>query len=647
MTAAPMPRGEREIFEAAIDLPPERRAAFLDEACAGDGALRARVERLLTAADEPSGFLDAPTLDRAAAGATAGPGEQVGDVIDRYKLLEVIGEGGFGTVYMAEQREPVQRRVALKIIKLGMDTKQVIARFEAERQALAMMTHPNIARVLDAGATDRGRPYFVMELVRGVPITEHCDANNLTLEQRLDLFIKVCAAVQHAHQKGVIHRDIKPGNILVTLHDGEPAPRVIDFGIAKATNARLTERTLFTEFRQFVGTPAYMSPEQAEMSGLDIDTRSDIYSLGVLLYEILVGAPPFDPARLRDNGYAEMQRAIREDEPERPSTRFSTLGDQRARVARARAAEPERIARLLKGELDWIILKAMAKQRARRYDTAAALAEDIRRYLADEPVLAGPPTARYRVAKFARRHRAPIAVGVAMAVLLVGALAGTTWGLVTAQRERDRALAAEAEERAQRLALEQQRAVTEELMATSSAWLQGAAEQLQRLVEEGTPPEFDDNGMFAGAGLNVGVTVAEETEAVGELANVVNEAFMSLGRALGEARARRAQAEGRLDALAGALDDWAAASISTDHDQQLFAAGQLIATAEATLGPQDPRVAELAASLALRAGAPSPGPHDAWRIETLERVVPRLDEQSPLRAAAMDALASLRAPDGG
>jgi hypothetical protein len=639
MTETPMPRTEQAIFEAVLDLPVADRAAYLDKACAGDDALRERVRRLLDAADA-TGFLDAPTLDHGAiTGGATDAGERPRDTIDRYRLLELIGEGGFGAVYMAEQREPVQRRVALKIIKLGMDTRQVIARFEAERQALAMMTHPNIARVLDAGATERGRPYFVMELVRGVPITKHCDDHRCTLEERLHLFIKVCNAVQHAHQKGVVHRDLKPGNILVTLHDGEPVPKVIDFGIAKATSGRLTDRTLFTEFRQFIGTPAYMSPEQAEMSGLDIDTRSDIYSLGVLLYELLVGAPPFEPERFRDKGYAELQRVIRDEQPPRPSTRFSTLGDARAGLAQFRDTEPDRVSRRLRGDLDWIVMKALEKQRTRRYDTAAALAEDVRRFLRNEPVAAGPPTARYRVAKFISRHRAPLAAGAAMLVLLVGALAGTSWGLLSAQRERDRAVAAEAEERAQRLALERQQQVTDELMTASTIWLQNAAEQMRRLVEEGVPPSFDEQNLPAGM-FEEG-PVAAETEAIGQMASVVGEVFQTVGRAFGEAHAARARAEGRLDALAGALDAWAEASVNDDLAAQVGAADRLIGTAAATLGENDPRAAELAAALAITLdNAP-----DAWRISHLQRAVDRLNTDSPVRAAAIDALESLRAPE--
>jgi len=364
------------------------------------GDVRAEVEALLAAHE-------------------AAPREGPGAVIGRYKLLQEIGEGGFGVVYMAEQTEPVRRKVALKVLKAGMDTGQVVARFEAERQALALMDHDHIARVLDAGATASGRPYFVMELVKGVPITQYCDEAQVDTRGRLELFLKVCAAVQHAHQKGIIHRDLKPSNVLVTLHDGEPVPKVIDFGIAKAIDQRLTERTLFTEFRQMIGTPEYMAPEQAELSGLDIDTRADIYSLGVLLYELLTGTKPFD---LKAKAFDEILRTIRETDPPRPSTRVSTLGDALVAVAGKRRTAPKQLGRILRGDLDWIVMRALEKDRSRRYETANGLASDIRRLLADEPVLATPPGAGYRLRKYVRRHR----VGVtAAAVVLLGVLVGT------------------------------------------------------------------------------------------------------------------------------------------------------------------------------------------------------------------------------
>jgi WD40 repeat protein/tRNA A-37 threonylcarbamoyl transferase component Bud32 len=401
-------------------------------------------------------------------GAGVGGTAMVGERVGRYKLLQPIGEGGFGTVYMAEQEQPVRRRVALKIIKLGMDTKAVIARFEAERQALAMMDHPNIARVFDAGATETGRPYFVMELVNGVPVTEYCDANRLTFRERLELFVPICQAVQHAHQKGIIHRDLKPSNVMVTLHDGRPMPKVIDFGIAKATQARLTEKTMFTEHHQMIGTPQYMSPEQAEMSGLDIDTRTDVYSLGVLLYELLTGTTPLDARELRSKAYGEMQRIIREIEPPSPSARLSTMGQLLATVSAQRRIEGRQLYRVLRGELDWIIMRCLEKDRTRRYESAAALATDVLHYLADEPVSAGKPSAIYRARKFVHRYRIQVAAAAALAASLLAGISVSTVGMVRAvnaerevrrqkdvlSQERDRVVAAETLEQQQRKAAE-------------------------------------------------------------------------------------------------------------------------------------------------------------------------------------------------
>jgi len=371
--------------------------------------------------------------------------EKPGDRIGRYKLLEQIGEGGCGVVYVAEQEEPVRRRVALKIIKLGMDTKAVVARFEAERQALAMMDHPNIAKVLDGGATETGRPFFVMELVKGVRITDYCDRNILSTAERLGLFIQVCHAIQHAHQKGIIHRDIKPSNILVTLHDGVPVPKVIDFGIAKATtDQRLTDKTLYTAIEQFVGTPAYMSPEQAELSGLDVDTRSDVYSLGVLLYELLTGKTPFDAKRFVEAGLDEIRRIIREEDPPRPSTRISTLdaGEQTAIAKRCHAELPKLLG-LVHGDLDWIVMKTLEKDRTRRYETANGLASDIERHLNNEPVVARPPSNLYRLQKMARRNKLAFAAAGAVTAALVIGLGVSTWMFFNEKEARQRAVAAE------------------------------------------------------------------------------------------------------------------------------------------------------------------------------------------------------------
>src|SRR5260370_440862 len=391
MAIADQPNREKEIFEQALDITPtEERLRFLTGACGKDAALLERVQALLRADESGESFL--PEQPKATVVAIT---EKPGDRIDRYKLLQQIGEGGCGTVYMAEQTEPVRRRVALKVIKLGMDTKQVIARFEAERQALALMDHPNIAKVLEAGATETGRPYFVMELVRGIKITEYCDQNNLPTEERLRLFVQVCNAIQHAHQKGIIHRDIKPSNILVTSHDGTPVPKVIDFGIANATNQqRLTDLTVFTAFEQFIGTPAYMSPEQAEMSGLDIDTRTDIYSLGVLLYELLTGRTPLDSKELLAVGLDELRRTIREKDPVRPSTRLRSLvEDEKTTAAKRRGADVPKLIHLLSGDLGLIVMNCLVKNRTRRYETANRLAVYIQRHLQNEPVVPRPPSA--------------------------------------------------------------------------------------------------------------------------------------------------------------------------------------------------------------------------------------------------------------
>ena len=473
--------------------------------------MRQRLDALLAAHEQSSGSPpadgDSPTVhDPAQLNRPVHPVDEIaGSVIGRYKLVEKLGEGGFGSVWLAEQKEPVRRKVALKIIKLGMDTKQVVARFEAERQALAMMDHPNIAKVLDAGTTDTGRPFFVMELVRGIRITDYCDQANLSTKERLDLFIKVCQAIQHAHQKGIIHRDIKPSNVMVTLHDGVPVPKVIDFGIAKATQGELTDKTIHTQFQQFIGTPAYMSPEQAELSGLDIDTRADIYSLGVLLYELLVGSTPFDAKELMASGIDQMRKTIRDKEPQRPSTRLATLGaaDQTT-TAKRRSADTSKLLHQLKGDLDWIVIKCLEKDRQRRYDTANGLAADIKRHLDNEAVLARPPSTAYKFQKAFRRNKLVFAAGTAVVAALVVGLALAAIGWRETGLERDKALQAKSEavaaqqkaETSQRSEQEQRRRAEKgeadsrvllyaaNMNLAQQAWEQNNGTRLRQLLEE-------------------------------------------------------------------------------------------------------------------------------------------------------------------
>jgi eukaryotic-like serine/threonine-protein kinase len=477
------------IFYAALEIKlPDARNEFLDRACVRNAPLRAAVDALLAAQAKAEPFFSeggvkqvsiadlAETLaempDFAGnADSPPPPDEELGKTIGPYKILQRLGEGGCGVVYMAEQEKPVRRRVALKIIKLGMDTKSVIARFEAERQALAMMDHPNIARVLDAGTTLTGRPYFVMELVRGVKITDYCDENEMDTPQRLELFMQVCRAIQHAHQKGVIHRDIKPSNILVTVIDGVALPKVIDFGIAKAIEGRLTDNTIFTAYEQFIGTPAYMSPEQSVMSGVDVDTRSDIYSLGVLLYELLTGRTPFETKELLKNGMDGLRRTLQEREPQRPSVMITTMrGSALALMARRRHAEPLKLISLLRGDLDWIVIRALEKDRARRYETANGLAMDVQRFLDNEPVSARPPSRLYRLQKLVRRNKAACVAGTFVALALIIGLGLSTWFWYEEREARKFAVAAEK----QALAAEQQQArlrrAAEESEHITQAW---------------------------------------------------------------------------------------------------------------------------------------------------------------------------------
>ena len=421
-----------ELFQTAVDLPAGERGVYLQERCGSDGALRVEVDRLLGAHDAVMGdFLKSPAV-----GEPAEPGERPGDRIGPYKLLGHLGQGAFGDVYVAQQIEPLRRIVALKIVKLGMDTKQVVARFEAERQALALMEHPHIAKVYDAGATELGRPYFVMEYMPGVPLTEYCDSQRLPIKQRLRLFLDVCDAIQHAHQKGIIHRDVKPTNILVQIVGDRPVLRVIDFGIAKATGYSLTERTLFTDHGQLIGTPEYMSPEQAQGGAQGVDTRTDIYALGVVLYELLTGTLPFEPTSLRTGTVEDIQNRIREEHPDKPSTRIRALGSASSQAAKQRRTNPQSLRRRLRGELDWITMKAMEKDRTRRYGAASELAADIQRHLDHEPVVAGPPSGLYKLKKYVRRNRSVVIAAVVVFAGLTWGTIGTAVGLVAAQNEK-------------------------------------------------------------------------------------------------------------------------------------------------------------------------------------------------------------------
>jgi len=511
---------EQSLFLAALEFTDvSEREHFLDQACVGDVGLREQLAKLLAAHDRTdklfspgvSDFLTnaIDTLATTALGNGEREGdEKIGTRVGRYRILQPLGEGGCGLVYLAEQEEPVRRQVALKIIKLGMDTKSVIARFEAERQALALMDHPNIAKVLDAGATDSGRPYFVMELVRGVRITKYCEDHRLDTRQRLKLFIQICHAIQHAHQKGVVHRDIKPSNILVTVNNDVPMPKVIDFGIAKATEGKLIENPAFTIMGQFIGTPAYMSPEQAELGGLDVDTRSDIYSLGVLLYELLTGRTPFDQTELVRSGFDEMRRMLREQEPQQPSTMLTSLANtDLTTTAARRCAEPPKLIKAIKGDLDWIAMKALEKDRARRYETANALAMDIRRHLESEPVLARPPSQLYRLSKLVRRNTVVFVSGTIVVLTLIIGLTVSTW-LFLREREalrvqgrlRQEAELARANEMLLRQKAEAREKVTEAGVLASHRKMQEADDLLEQVPAELFSPSLEATTIFRDLG---------------------------------------------------------------------------------------------------------------------------------------------------
>jgi tetratricopeptide (TPR) repeat protein len=500
------PRRVKELFVAALDLPdPQARQAFLDQECGTDAELRQRLDVLLKAHDEPASALNQPlaAVGPADTAAYQGPAEVVGTVVaGRYKLLEQIGEGGMGTVWVAEQTQPVRRKVALKLIKAGMDSKSVLSRFEAERQALALMDHPNIAKVLDGGTTDSGRPFFIMEYVKGVPFTKYCDDTRLSIAERLGLFVPVCQAVQHAHQKGIIHRDLKPSNILICLYDGQPVPKVIDFGLAKAMHQPLTEHTLYTAHGLMMGTPLYMSPEQAEFNNLDVDTRTDIYALGVILYELLTGTTPLERQRFKQAAWQEMLRLIKEEEPPRPSARLSGSGSLPS-VAAQRRLEAVKLTKLVRGELDWIVMKCLEKDRGRRYETANGLARDLGRYLHDEPVEACPPSTGYRLRKFVRKHRAGLATTAALAALLLLGAAVSIWQAVRATRAEAAAQASLAETEAARAAEAEQRQLAEaaEQKARAAADAESKSKEtaLSREAETQAVLDFVEKQVFAAA----------------------------------------------------------------------------------------------------------------------------------------------------
>jgi serine/threonine protein kinase/Tfp pilus assembly protein PilF len=624
-------QGVKAIFDRALEIDtPADRQAFLEAACAGEPTLRDQVESLLRAYAEAGSFLEQPAgaemrptpPDLPAADASP-PAEGPGTLVGPYQLVELLGEGGMGTVWRAAQQQPVRREVALKVIKPDSASAGVIARFEAERQALALMDHPHIAKVLDAGATATGRPYFVMELVPGVPISQFCDAQRLSLRQRLELFIPVCQAVQHAHQKGLIHRDLKPSNVLVGLYDGKPVPKVIDFGIAKATGAQLTEQTLSTGVGSVVGTLEYMAPEQAELNALDIDTRADIYSLGVLLYELLTGSTP-RRGQLKDVALFEVLRLIREHEPERPSARLRTM-PAASGVAAARGAESAKLAKQVKGELDWIVLKCLEKDRARRYATANGLARDLERYLADEPVEAGPPSATYRLRKLARRHKGPVlAVSFVLLALVVG-IAGTTWGLLRAEQARQVAEAKEGEAQREKRIAEAVRKFQRDLLRQADPSVQAVARrQAGGGLETKTNPTIKELLDRAAAELAPGQIEAKFPEQPAVQASILmtmGETYLGIG-----------EYDKAIAFMSRACDTFRQA-VGADHPDSLTSMNNLAAAYKAA-GQHSPAIRLLEEVLAKRQQQPGPDHHDTLQtmnnLAVIYHDAGRLDKALPL-----------------
>jgi serine/threonine protein kinase len=616
------------VFTQAIEIEsPLERAAFLDAACASDPQLRRELEKLVHDHFRAGDFLERPAACIAIT-AAEGPTERPGTVIGPYKLLEQIGEGGMGLVFVAEQQRPVKRRVALKVIKPGMESRQVLARFEAERQALALMDHPNIAKVHDGGTTEGGRPYFVMELVKGKPITDYADTHRLTTRQRLELFLDVCHAVQHAHQKGIIHRDLKPSNVLVSLHDVRSVVKVIDFGVAKATGARLTDQSIYTGIAQMIGTPLYMSPEQAGLSDLDVDTRSDVYAVGVLLYELLTGTTPFESETLKKVGYDEMRHFIREDEPPRPSTRLSTMQQAAlTTIEEKRSVEPRRLTQVLRGELDWIVMKALEKDRNRRYESASAFAADVQRYLNDEAVAACPPSASYRLRKFTRRNRRPLMTAAVIAVALVAATVVSAWQAVVArdaqhqaeadrkQAEADRKQAEADRERAQiaeakaktnlgRAREAEHRATTEAAIARAvSSFLQeDLLKQANSAPEGGSGSKGDPNVTVREALDRASAKVSERFRDQPLVEAAIRTAIAEAYGSLGEQRLRAKHLERAVELRQAQLGPH---HEDTRHSMRLLADAytwmgrapdavvileQLLDDAKARLGPDDPEL---------------------------------------------------------